>query len=316
MERYDNREPNRRGLALGLGWFSLGLGVAEMTAPRSVARLIGAREDDVTTSVLQAYGARKIATGIAILTQPDNPTWLWARVAGDAVDLSSLTAELNAGSSDRRRLGAALAAVAGVTALDVLCARRLSDESGSRPAMQRRARRDVDVQRVITINKPIEEVYAFWKNFENLPRFMRHLEGVRITGPGRSHWRAKGPARMTVEWDAEVTEDRENERIAWRSLPASDVVHSGSVTFRPAPGVRGTEVRVRLRYEPPAGAIGRTIAWLFGEEPDQQIHEDLTRFKQLMETGEVPVSEGIGLRRAAQPPARATEIRTIAGVTQ
>jgi len=130
---------------------------------------------------------------------------------------------------------------------------------------------------------------------------MRHLESVRVLGGGRSSWQAKGPIGTSVRWDAEIVQDIEHQWIAWRSLPGSDVDNRGSVRFSRAPGVRGTELRVQLEYEPPAGALGRGVAWLFGEEPNQQIREDLRRFKQLMETDEIPVSEGPGLWRAAQP---------------
>jgi uncharacterized membrane protein len=137
---------------------------------------------------------------------------------------------------------------------------------------------------------------------------------VRRLDDRLSHWCAVGPAGMRVEWDAEIVADTENELIAWRSLEGSDVQNSGSVRFSRAPGARGTEVRVQLQYTPPAGALGRSVAWLFGEEPDQQVHEDLHRFKQLMETGEIPLSEGPGLWRAAQPPADPEQVRSLAGV--
>jgi uncharacterized membrane protein len=318
MPRYEIRDRRGAQLALGLGWFSIGLGLAELAAPRALAKVIGARDDQPTTTLLRAYGARELANGIAILAQPDRAAWLWTRVGGDAIDLSSLAVELNAEDGHRGRLTAATAAVLGVTALDVLCARRLSGQ-GSRQwsdvRTRRQAGRHVEVARVTTINRPVEEVYAFWRNFENLPRFMKHLESVRAVDGRRSHWRAKGPAGMSVEWDAEITGERENEAIAWRSLEGSDVEHKGSVEFRHAPGARGTEVRVTLEYVPPAGALGRTVAWLFGEEPDRQIKEDLQRFKQLMETGEIPVSDGPGLWRAAQPAAPQPE-PILSGVSQ
>jgi uncharacterized membrane protein len=170
------------------------------------------------------------------------------------------------------------------------------------------------VERVTTVSRPIEEVYRFWKNFENFPRFMRHIDSVEVMGENRSRWRATAPAGMRVEWVAETVRDVENEWIAWRSIEGSDVENSGSVRFDRAPGARGTEVRVQLQYAPPAGRLGRSIAWLFGEEPDQQVHEDLHRFKQLMETGEVPLSDGPGLWRAAQPAADPEQVRSIAGV--
>jgi uncharacterized membrane protein len=174
--------------------------------------------------------------------------------------------------------------------------------------------RGVRVEQVTTINRPIDEVYTFWRNFENFPRFMRHLESVQqLSGP-LSRWRAKGPAGMTVEWEAEMLEEREHEWIAWRSLEGADVQNSGSVRFQRAPGARGTEVRVQLQYNPPAGALGKGIAWLFGEEPSQQIHEDLHRMKGLLETGSVPLSEGPGLWRAARPASDPREIKDLAGV--
>jgi uncharacterized membrane protein len=111
-----------------------------------------------------------------------------------------------------------------------------------------------------------------------------------------------------------MTEDRPNEQISWRSLPGSQVENSGTERFQTAPGARGTEVRVELEYRPPAGGLGRNIAWLFGEEPAQQIHEDLHRFKQLMETGEIPLSDGPGMWRAARPAEDTSSIRSIAGV--
>jgi uncharacterized membrane protein len=149
----------------------------------------------------------------------------------------------------------------------------------------------------------VEEVYGFWRDFANLPRFMRHLESVQVHDDGRSHWVAKAPAGRTVEWDAETTEDRPNELIAWRSLPGADVRNSGSVAFAPAPGGRGTEVRVTLEYDPPLGKLGSKIAMLFREEPGQQVYDDLRHFKQVMETGEIVFSDATKRRgpHPAQP---------------
>ena len=143
------------------------------------------------------------------------------------------------------------------------------------------------VRKCITVGRPPNEVYAFWRDFENLPRFMYHLERVENTGVNRSHWVAKGPAGRKVEWDAEVVEDRPNERIAWRSVGADDDVrNSGSVSFLPIPGQSGTEVQVELEYDPPGGMFGATIAMLFGEEPGLQIVDDLRRFKHMLELRE------------------------------
>ena len=149
------------------------------------------------------------------------------------------------------------------------------------------------VERSVTVNRPRAELYQMWRDFENLPRFMKHLESVNVEDreSGRSHWVAKGPIGASVEWDAEVINDVENQVIGWRSLPEADVVSAGSVTFNAAPEGRGTELRVKLQYQPPGGKIGAAFARLFGEEPSQQIREDLRRLRQLMETGGKPMMD-------------------------
>jgi uncharacterized membrane protein len=158
----------------------------------------------------------------------------------------------------------------------------------------------MDVTRAITVGRPREAVYAFWRDFKNLPRFMRYLEIVDDLGSGRSHWVAKAPVGRKVEWDAEIVEDVPGERIAWHTVgQRDDITHNGSVSFRSAPGGRGTEVHVRLSYDPPGGKIGAMLAKMFGEEPGQQIADDLRRFKQVLETGEgvrlEPGTGGVGL---------------------
>ena len=159
----------------------------------------------------------------------------------------------------------------------------------------------VRISKSITIKRPPEAVYEFWRNLENLPRFMYHLQEVRSTGSGRSHWIARAPAGQQVEWDAEIVDERPGELIVWRALPGSDIQHEGSVHFRPAPADRGTEVEVALQYDAPGGKAGALIATLFGEEPSQQIRDDLRRFKQVVETGEVVRSDG-SLEGAGQGP--------------
>jgi uncharacterized membrane protein len=167
-----------------------------------------------------------------------------------------------------------------------------SEPSHVAPVMSLAHRRGVTVRRSIAINKPVDEVYAFWRNFENLPRFMRHLESVTCDGPQKSHWVARAPAGRRVSWDAEVVDEQPNSRIAWRSLEDADVRNAGTVEFERAPGGRGTNIRVSLSYVPPGGKVGAVIAKLFGEEPGQQVHEDLRRLKQLLEAGEVPTVAG------------------------
>jgi uncharacterized membrane protein len=154
----------------------------------------------------------------------------------------------------------------------------------------------IQVERSLTINRPRPEVYAFWRDFENFPMFMEHLESVHILGDNqqstRSHWVAKGPFDVPVEWEAEIFEERHNELISWRSLPGSVVENSGTVIFRDAPGGRGTEVKVVIKYKPPAGSASAAFARLFGKEPGQQIREELRRFKMILETGEVASTIG------------------------
>ena len=312
MQYETDRKTTAEQLALGLGWFSIGLGLAELFAPRHVARAIGM--PDASDGVLQTFGAREIANGVAILAQPDNPAWLWSRVGGDGIDLAYLASGFRDGRVDTGKLGMAMAAVLGVTALDAIAAQQLSRSDDDYDALDDDG--VVRVERVTTINKPVHEVYQFWRRFENFPSFMRHLESVEKIDERRSRWRATAPAGQTVEWEAQLLEDRPDEWIAWRSVEGSQIQNSGSVRFSPAPGARGTEVRVQLQYSPPAGSFGRGIAWLFGQEPDQQIHYDLHRVKQLLETGEVPLSDGPAMWRAAQPAKDPAKLRKLAGVRE
>jgi uncharacterized membrane protein len=150
--------------------------------------------------------------------------------------------------------------------------------------------RGVHVREAIRLEKPLAEVYAFWRRFENLPRFMTHLQAVTELSEGRSHWVAKGPAGVRVEWTAEIINEVDNQVIGWRSLPGSDVVTAGSVNFDAVRAGRSTQVSVHLQYAPVAGHVGAFVAGLFGREPSQTIREDLRRLKQLLEAGEVPRS--------------------------
>ena len=152
----------------------------------------------------------------------------------------------------------------------------------------------IQVQRSVTLNRRRDELFRIWRNFENLPRFMKHLKSVRVsnTDNGRSHWVTTGPLGREIEWDSEIIEERENEYLAWSSLPGSFVESKGSVHFVDAPAGRGTILYVSMEYQPPAGSLGAAFARLFGEEPGQQVHDDLRHFKQMMETGEVASVEG------------------------
>jgi uncharacterized membrane protein len=151
----------------------------------------------------------------------------------------------------------------------------------------------IRVEKTVTIqNKSPEELYRFWHDFENLPMFMKHLKSVTIVSETRSHWVANAPLGNSVEWDAEIITDQENQLITWASIEGADVDNSGFVRFQHAPQGRGTEVKVVLEYNVPGGALTAAIAKVFGEEPEQQIGDDLRRFKMLMEAGELATTEG------------------------
>jgi len=274
-------------LERGLGWFSIGLGAAAVAAPRLVGWLSGSR----SPTVMRLVGARELAAGVGILTQRDRAPWLWSRVVGDTFDLAALSVAFARG--DRRgRAGFALAAVAGVAALDLLAAVRLTGTRTGRSVPGLSARTDIYLERSVAVSKSPQECYRFWRSLENLPRFMESLESVRQLDERRSHWVAKGPMATRLEWTSEITADRPGEEIGWRTLEDSGAANAGSVRFETAPGGRGTIVRVTLHYSPLGGALGAGLVRLLGHDPQSRVREDLRRFKQVMETGEVPTTRG------------------------
>jgi uncharacterized membrane protein len=209
----------------------------------------------------------------------------WASLVGG----SALVAY---GLTCRSRTGKALAVVG-----SNFLYRGVTGEGHLYQALQNRGKslpygQGIKVRHSVTVNKSPEELYSFWRGLENLPRFMNHLESVEWLDNNRTHWKVKAPAGMTVQWDAEIISDTPGEMIGWRSLPGAQVDNAGSVRFERAPGGRGTIVRVQLQYNPPGGKAGSLIARLFGEEPEQQLREDLRRFKQIIEAGELPTTNG------------------------
>ena len=285
-------------LAKGLGWFSLGLGISELLAPKAIAKICGV--SNAHTGLIRVYGAREVAAGITIFSQENPAAGVWSRVAGDALDLATLGKAFTSPDAKRGWAAFATANVLAVTALDLIAASKLSTNGG----------RGIHAKASCMVNRSPEEVYSFWRNFENLPRFMKHLDSVQDCGDARSRWVAKGPAGSSVEWDATIIADVPGEVITWRSLEGSDVDHAGAVRFERAPGNRGTIVKVNFEYNPPAGAIGAAIAKLFGEEPSQQLDDDLRRFKQVLEVGEVVVSDAtlMGTGYFEQRPARPADL--------
>jgi uncharacterized membrane protein len=271
----------QQDVARALGWFSLGLGVAELVAPRQVEKAIGIKRKH--EGLTRSFGLREMTAGIGLLSEKKTSAWMWSRVAGDILDLACLGTAYSSDRNNKKKLTLATAAVLGVTVADIFCSVQLTKEEAATTRSLRRS---------IIIRRSPEELYHFWRNFENLPRIMSHLEIVRSRPDGKSHWVATGPAGSRVEWEAEIVDDQPGHLIAWQSLPDSQVENWGTVRFEPTFNSRETVVNVEISYNPPAGALGAAVAKLFGEAPEQQIKDDLRRFKQLIETGEVATTRG------------------------
>lgn len=298
----------RPSLERALGVVSVALGAPLVARPGAVADTIGVGDSPRHRATLLAVGLRELTAAAGLLARPSR-VWTWARVAGDAVDLSLLAAAWRRPGSrltslvssqlpgtvasllgrpnqrQRGRISAAMAAVAGITAVDVYAAIRPKRD---------RPRKDsaVDLTSATTVVGSPEEVYAFWRDLEHLPEFMAHLDSVQETGERTSRWSASAPFGRTVDWQAEITQDEPGRVLGWRSLDGADVRNEGSVRFAAAPGGRGTEVRVHISYDIPGGPLGQAFARFFGEDPRQQVDDDMRRFKQVFETGEVVRSDG------------------------
>jgi uncharacterized membrane protein len=309
-------------LAMAFGAMSAGIGVWYAAAPRHFLSVIGARPNRRRITVTRLVAAQEMAVGLSLLADGRATRWLAMRVAGDLLHGAMLALAIRAPDADRQRMRLAFVALFGITAADLaatLLARRIErtgQASESADGESSQAAREVaasDVHRSVTIQREPMEVYAHWRQLENLPAFMKHLERVDVLDDRRSRWQAKGPLGTNVEWKAEITDDVPGERIAWTSTEATVAWNSGEVTFQRAAGDRGTEVRVRLDYAPPGGRLGAGVARLLGEEPDNQVAGDLRRLKQILETGEVVVSEAVvGGRSRRQRPAQPAEPATAA----
>jgi uncharacterized membrane protein len=237
------------------------------------------------------------------ITEPER----WASIIGGGL---LTVAGLNTGLKKKSPVGAAMLLVGGdLVRRGITGHSRLYEAVGIRTAPKGQGTSisvpyelGIRVDRAVTINCPRAQVFRFFRDFSNLPRFMKHVKSVRDDGGNRSHWVVKAPAGRTVEWDAMIHNEFENEMIAWRTLPGAHVDHAGSVWFKDAPGGRGTELKVELQYNPPAGALGAVLSKLWGEEPSQQIEADLHSLKQILEAGEILTTEG-------QPRGRKTATR-------
>lgn len=285
--RADRQRSNETGLADALGWVSMGLGLAALLAPRGLGRAIGMPEH---AGLLRMIGLRELTSGVGLLTQHDQTPWLWSRVAGDAMDLALLGTALRPGNPGRARALGAMVAVAGITAADVSASLRHTARARSGDLVTSPG--EAYVEQSMTVNKSPQECYDYWRNLQNHPKFSRMLESVTSIDERRSHWVMKAPAGVKLEWDAEISIDRPGQRLAWHSLEGASVTHAGTVRFEPAPGGRGTVVRVLMHYRPPLGRASANLARLLGHDPNGEVREDLRRFKALIETGEIPTTAG------------------------
>jgi uncharacterized membrane protein len=273
-------------LTQGLAYFSLGLGLAALALPRGVGHLsgIGSR----SPGLVRFIGARELAAGIGLLSSRDPTPWLWARVAGDVMDLLVLggAAVKPTGSGHVRSL-VSMAAVAGVASADLSASVR-----HSRRVAQERGFAEELVERSTVINKPAQECYQYWRQLGNAPHFMRMVESVTELDSKRSRWVARVPGAGRIEWESRITEDRPGERIAWHSAPNSPLLHAGIISFERAPGDRGTVVRVTFHFRPPQLRMSARVMQALGAAPAFEIREDLRRFKQILETGEIATTRG------------------------
>jgi uncharacterized membrane protein len=266
----------------GLAALSLALGALETGAPGLVSRLAGADAGRTSRAVARwVCGARELVVGAGIAGCSSSRPWLRARVTGDVVDLVLLAAVLARRPAERRRAMAALTAVACITAVDVQAARRTDRGTPVRST-------PLTVRAAVTVNRPVGEIYAFWRDATNLPRFVSRLRGAPELGPGRFHWSVRGRAARTVGQEVELVEDLPDEQITWQVTRITGTgPHVARVRFRPAPGARGTEVHVQLVHLRTSGWIGSSTAALRRATATEELRDDLRRFRQVLETGEV-----------------------------
>ena len=302
-----------RTLATMFGGMSTGIGAWYVVAPEHFLETIGAPPTTQRIALARLVGAQELGVGSALFMDGRAGPWLTSRLVGDVLHGAMLALAWRARDIHRDRMSLAWGAWATITAADAIATlmanqtERTGAELDGPTGSSERAGAVADgaVHGSVTINAERETVYDHWRRLENLPLFMKHLERVDQYDGRRSHWVARAPLGTHVEWDAELTDDVPGERIAWTSTEGSEIWNTGEVRFESAPGGRGTEVHVRLEYAPPGGAVGAAVARLLGEEPKSQIKGDLRRLKQVIETGEVIVSEAVADGRSRrQRPAR------------
>ncbi len=282
--------------ARALGVFSIGLGAAECTAARRLSDTIGI---ETHPGLVRFLGIREIANGVGILAAPRRPQLLWSRVGGDAIDLTLMGIAFGSPRTRRLRLLTAIGAVAGVTALDVLCARLMSRKR-YRHVESRwlTGRRGVRLQKSISINRSPDDLYRFCREFSNLPKILDNVESITEPIAGEYEWHVSGPRSKHFKWMTKIIEDRPNQLISWRTLHPASIENSGSIRFVAGQDGRGTIVRVELLHRPTKQGINSAIRML-SPRIEFRLSEALRRLKAFMETGEIPTTKG---QTSGRPP--------------
>jgi uncharacterized membrane protein len=273
--------------ARNLGILSLALGAGALFMPRSTSRLSGLEPH---RRLLPLVGMREITAGIGLLSARNSTPWLWSRVIGDGMDLVVCASSLFS-PRNPRRLSAAVttAVVAAITAIDVRESLRSSISSDGRSAG---SAPDALVTSSVIVGKSPQECYEFWRNVSNMTRISPMVESVTVLDDRTSRWLIRSPLGNAIEWDSKITGDTPGERISWQSVDGGGLYHAGVVRFEPSTGNRGTLVTISVHYRVPGGAAAEGVAKLLGADPRSEVREDLRRFKQLLETGEISTTRG------------------------
>jgi uncharacterized membrane protein len=281
-ERKRQEDTTWNNVAKGLGWFSIGLGAAEMLAASAMVRFTGVRNSFKNRMLMRGYGIREMGAGFGILFDERPENWMWARVAGDFLDIGSLLSAARSAESSGGRIAMSMASVAGVTALDIYCAAKLSAQPEPRTARDA-ASRTASHSAIITIDRPADELYTRLRDF------------MRMRGEG-------GESRIFAS-GVEISEDSAARLLRWSARPGPGISVVGTVRFEPARSNRGTVVRAQLE-SPSNGAVARIAGKLFGIAGAELLQNELRKFKQLVETGEIATSEATAVTgmHEAQPP--------------
>ena len=276
-------KPNAYAAELGLtlAWIGAGIGIAELLMPRAVAKTTG-----LPPPFVRALGMRELLVSAGVLLRPRQPAWRWSRIAGDLLDLSLLA--WAGRRTPNGRLALITALFAGMTSLDVLatCDRR------GQSARQGHLPNSIRIHKSLYIQRPPEACYGFWRNFENFPQFMRDVESVQVVDATRTHWRLRTLQGKPVEWTVELFSDIPSQQLGWRTIADAPIAHSGVVKFLPAYGHSSTRLEIDILYKTPTAQSMDMSSMPFTEEPSRQWDDDLRRFKQLLETGEIATTLG------------------------